>query len=128
MLNDQGYDSYQAVSLEAKAASASPQELVLMLIDGLLDELIKIEGHIKAARYDAKAAATTKCMNIIIGLETALNPDGDKELFDRLTALYAFCQQQLYEASIHNEITHLAHVRDVMTNLREGWKDLGAQS
>ncbi len=127
MLNDSGYDSYQSVSLEAKAASASPQELVLMLIDGLLEGLVKIESHINAMRFSDKASATTKCINILVGLESSLNKEGDKELYSQLVSLYSFCQQQLYDASINNDVKPIKNVREVMTNLRSGWAELGKQ-
>ena len=47
---NESYDSYRTVDLEARAAAASPYELVLVLFDGLLDELARARGHIEAKR------------------------------------------------------------------------------
>lgn len=49
MFFESGYDSYQQVDLDAQAASASPHQLVVMLIDGLLNEIERTRGHIEAA-------------------------------------------------------------------------------
>ena len=54
------YDSYRSVDLEARAASASPYELVLVLMDGLLDELARARGHIEHKRYQQKGLSLEK--------------------------------------------------------------------
>lgn len=58
MLMDSGYDSYQQVDLDAQAAAANPHQLVIMLIDGLLDEIERIRGHLAAKRWQRKALAS----------------------------------------------------------------------
>ena len=52
MLMDSGYDSYQQVDLNAQAAAANPHQLVIMLIDGLLDEVERIRGHLAANTFN----------------------------------------------------------------------------
>jgi flagellar protein FliS len=44
-LGQEGYDSYRSIDLETKAATASPYELVLVLFDGLLDELARARSY-----------------------------------------------------------------------------------
>ena len=61
---NESYDSYRTVDLEARAAAASPYELVLVLLDGLLDELARARGHIEAKRYQQKGQSLAKCLNI----------------------------------------------------------------
>ncbi|MEG1326342.1 MAG: flagellar export chaperone FliS, partial [Janthinobacterium sp.] len=39
MLNNEAYGNYHAVNLDAQTARATPVELVLVLTDGLLEEL-----------------------------------------------------------------------------------------
>ena len=54
------YQSYQAVDLGAQTAKASPLELVLILMTGLLDELARARAHIEHARFEAKAKARSR--------------------------------------------------------------------
>ena len=54
LMNENGFNSYQNNQLEAKAASASPTELIVMLIDGFNDNLIKAKGHMANKRIYEK--------------------------------------------------------------------------
>ncbi|MFB9134709.1 flagellar export chaperone FliS [Vibrio sp. AK197] len=126
MLMDSGYDSYQQVDLDAQAAAANPHQLVVMLINGLLDEIERIRGHMSAGRLAEKGAAINKCMNILIGLDSALDEENGGEIAESLHQLYEFCQVELYQASVQNSDERLTNVERVMTNIREGWMNFGS--
>ncbi len=128
MLMDSGYDSYQQVDLDAQAAAANPHQLVIMLIDGLLDEIERIRGHLAAKRLAEKGAGINKCMNILIGLTSALDDENDGEIAENLRQLYDFCQVELYYASVQNDADRLMNVERVMGNIREGWMNFGQQA
>ncbi|MBM4920334.1 flagellar export chaperone FliS [Vibrio parahaemolyticus] len=128
MLMDSGYDSYQQVDLDAQAAAANPHQLVIMLIDGLLDEIERIRGHLAAKRLAEKGASINKCMNILIGLTSALDDENGGEIAENLRQLYDFCQVELYYASVQNDADRLMNVERVMGNIREGWMNFGQQA
>ncbi|EKM28998.1 flagellar protein FliS [Vibrio harveyi] len=125
---DSGYDSYQQVDLDAQAASANPHQLVVMLIDGLLDEVERIRGHLAANRLAEKGASINKCMNILIGLSSALDEENGGEIADNLRQLYDFCQVELFYTSVQNDTSRLDNVERVMGNIREGWMNFGQQA
>ena len=122
-----GYDSYRAVDLEAKAASASPYELVLVLFDGLLDELARVRGHIEAKRYEQKGVAIEKCMAILNGLNGALDMDGGGEVVKGLARLYDYCVFKLSEISVSLSLEGLDEVVALVGTLREGWDGVNAK-
>ncbi|EKA4468058.1 flagellar biosynthesis protein FliS [Vibrio parahaemolyticus] len=128
MLMDSGYDSYQQVDLDAQAAAANPHQLVIMLIDGLLDEIERIRGHLAAKRLAEKGAGINKCMNILIGLTSALDDENGGEIAENLRQLYDFCQVELYYASVQNDADRLMNVERIMGNIREGWMNFGQQA
>lgn len=128
MLMDSGYDSYQQVDLDAQAAAANPHQLVIMLIDGLLDEVERIRGHLAANRLAEKGNGINKCMNILIGLTSALDDENGGEIAENLRQLYDFCQVELYYASVQNDANRLVNVEHVMGNIREGWMNFGQQA
>ncbi|NAW94730.1 flagellar export chaperone FliS [Vibrio sp. V42_P2S4T144] len=128
MLMDSGYDSYQQVDLDAQAAAANPHQLVIMLIDGLLDEVERIRGHLAANRLAEKGNGINKCMNILIGLTSALDDENGGEVAENLRQLYDFCQVELYYASVQNDANRLVNVERVMGNIREGWMNFGQQA
>ena len=128
MLMDSGYSSYQQVYLYAQAAAANPHQLVVMLIDGLLNEIERVHGHISSGRLAEKGAGINKCMNILVGLDSALDSDNGGEIAQSLHQLYDFCQIELYHASVDNNIDKLTSVEHVMNNIREGWMSFGQQA
>jgi flagellar protein FliS len=126
MLEQNGFEAYQHAALEARAATADPHQLVLMLIDGLLDELARAAGHLQAGRFDRKGKSITKCLDILSGLDTALDIEKGGEVAAQLRQLYDFCGRQLFEVSLHNDPAGLAVVEQILGNLREGWQSLAA--
>lgn len=124
LMQDSGFNSYQQVDLDAQAAAANPHQLVLMLIDGLLDELIRVKGHITAQRLADKSAGINKCMNILMGLDSALDMESGGEIAANLHDLYEFSQVELFNASVHNDIERIGQVEVVMNNIREGWQGM----
>jgi len=124
-MND-GYDSYRAVDLEAKAASSSPYELVLMLFDGLLDELARARGHIEAKRFQQKGRSLEKCLNILNGLNGALDYEQGGELVQGLARLYDYCIYKISDVSVSLSLSDLDEVVRLLGTLREGWEGVSA--
>lgn len=123
----ESFDSYRTIDLEAKATSASPYELVLVLFDGLLDELARVRGHIEGKRYQQKGRSLEKCMNILNGLNSALDYDNGGEVVQGLSRLYDYCIYRLSDVSISLSLEGLDEVVDLLGVLREGWEGVNAQ-
>ena len=117
-----GYDAYQFAATQAKAASADPHQLVLMLMEGLLDEMARAEGHILARQFERKGQAISKCLQILGGLDSALDMDKGGELAANLHRLYDYCGQKLFETSVSNSVEGFAEVRKILQELKEGWE------
>lgn len=120
------YDSYRSVDLEAKAASASPYELVLVLFDGLLDELARARGHIEGKRYQEKGRSLEKCMNILNGLNGALDYDNGGDVVQGLSRLYDYCIYRLSDVSVSLSLDGLDEVVHLVGVIREGWDGVNA--
>ncbi|MFZ5959103.1 flagellar export chaperone FliS [Pseudomonas sp. QL9] len=123
---NEGYDSYRSVDLEARAAAASPYELVLVLFDGLLDELARARGHIEARRFQQKGRSLEKCMNILNGLSSALDLDAGGQVVQDLARLYDYCIYKLSEVSVSLSLEGLDEVVGLLGTLREGWAGVHA--
>lgn len=123
---NESYDSYRAVDLEARAAAASPYELVLVLFDGLLDELARARGHIEAKRYQQKGASLEKCLNILNGLNGSLDYESGGELVQGLARLYDYCIYRLADVSVSLSLEGLDEVVQLLGVLRDGWEGVNA--
>ncbi|WP_298439559.1 flagellar export chaperone FliS [uncultured Ferrimonas sp.] len=120
--NQDPFAAYQQSSVDARAASANQHELVRMLLEGCLDELGKVAGHIDARRFEAKAKSVEKCLNIIMGMDAMLDMENGGELAANLHQLYDFSHRQLLNASINNDTVMLNSVSEVISNIHQGWQ------
>jgi len=116
------YQSYQSTSLNAQTAQASPVQLVLVLMDGLLDELARARAHIEARRFEMKAASLEKCVGILNGLSSALDMETGGEVVANLARLYEYCALRLFKAGLDLDLVPLDEVARLMTQIRGGWQ------
>lgn len=123
---NENYDSYRMIDLESKAASSSPYELVLVLFDGLLDELARARGHIEHKRYQQKGRSLEKCLNILNGLNGALDYENGGETVQGLARLYDYCIYRLSDVSVSLEVAGIDEVVRLLGILREGWEGVSA--
>ncbi|AKJ30364.1 flagellar export chaperone FliS [Caldimonas brevitalea] len=126
-MNHDAYRSYHAVNLEARTAQASPVQLVLILMDGLLEELARARAHIQARRIELKARSLDKCIDILNGLSSALDTDAGGEVVNNLGRLYDHCAHRLYQAGFELDATLVDEVVKLLTTLRSGWQGVEAQ-
>ncbi|KQX01907.1 flagellar export chaperone FliS [Massilia sp. Root418] len=126
MMNQEAYSSYHSVNLDAQTARASPIELVLVLTDGLLEELARARGHVVGKRYELKAASLNKCTEIINGLSSSLDYDQGGEVVANLGRLYDYCVARLYRAGVDMDPAILDEVVGLLTTIKQGW--LGVQA
>ncbi len=126
LMDDSGFDAYHQVNVEAQAAAASPYQLVMMMINGFMDTLDRAHGHMEARRFKEKGEAIAKCIDIIGGLNSALDLDKGGEVAQRMSELYEFSSLKLFKASSSNDLEALGEVRTVMQNIQEGWQNFGA--
>ncbi|WP_409421713.1 flagellar export chaperone FliS [Pseudaeromonas sp. ZJS20] len=123
-----GFDAYRQSEIQVRAATASPAVLVLMLLDGLLDELARAEGHLLARNYERKGNSIKKSMRILGALDASLDRSQGVELAENLHQLYAYCGRRLFKASVRNEAAGFGEVADLMRNIREGWEQVAARA
>lgn len=121
------YQSYQAVNLHAQTAQASPLQLVLVLMDGLLDELARARAHIEARRFELKAASLDKCVGIINGLSSALDLDSGGEVVQNLARLYDYCAERLHQAGVELNVALVDEVQRLLGQIRGGWQGVQAR-
>lgn len=126
MTDSTGYNAYRNSTVEVQAAASSPIEQVLMLVNGFIDELDRVEGHIVAGNDERKTESVTRCMRLLDGLDAALDMEKGGDLAKQLRDYYNFMGSKLYEASVEGQTELLEPVRTVMKNLKEGWEGLAS--
>lgn len=122
------YQNYHSVNLGAQTAQASPVQLVLILMDGLLDELARTRAHIEARRFESKAKSLERALGILNGLASALDFEAGGPVVDTLGQLYEFCADRLHQAGVSLDPARVDEVVVVLSNLREGWQAVQARN
>ncbi|WP_024303384.1 flagellar export chaperone FliS [Pseudogulbenkiania sp. MAI-1] len=117
----EAYRSYHSVNLEAQTATASPVQLVLVLFDGLLEELARARGHMEGQRFEQKGDSIGKCINILNGLSSALDFESGGEVVTDLARLYDYCAFRLYQASVELDVAALDEIIGLLGTLKGGW-------
>ncbi|AAQ60662.1 flagellar export chaperone FliS [Chromobacterium violaceum] len=115
------YRSYHAVNLEAQTGAASQIELVLVLFDGLLEEIARARGHLQHQRFEQKGESISKCINILNGLSSALDFESGGEVVTNLARLYDYCAHRLYQASVELDAAALDEAEKLLVTLKGGW-------
>lgn len=120
------YSNYHAVNLKAQTANASPVQLVLILMDGLLEELARTRAHIAAKRYELKARGLDKCVDILNGLSSSLDLENGGEVVLNLARLYDYCAWRLYKSGLELEVAMIDEVAGLLVRIRSGWQGVQA--
>ena len=123
-----GLSHYQESGLEIQAAAANPHQLVLMLFNGLMDELVRAKSHIAARRYERKVQSINKCIDILNALTSALDYEKGGELSLRLANLYDYCVYRLYDASHKLSVECIEEVEKILGNIQDGWEKMGQRA
>lgn len=121
----EGFGQYPQSDLAIQAAAANAHQLVLMLFNGLMDELVRAKSHIVAKRFERKVQSINKCIDILNALTSALDYEKGGELAVSLANLYDYCVYRLYDASHKLSVEHIVEVENILGNLQEGWEKMG---
>lgn len=126
-VDQDAYRSYHAVDLNAQTARATPVQLVLILMNGLLEELARARAHVAAKRFEQKAISLDRCIEIINGLSSALDVDAGGELVKNLARLYDYCAWRLYNAGLKLSTEMIDEVAVMLSTLQSGWLSVQAR-
>lgn len=113
-----GIAAYQQNSID----TASPIQLVVMLYDGLLTALDKVENSLESAPIDIDTAhrELLRSQAIIEELMGSLNSAAG-DVARSLAVLYEYCHRQLVEANLTKDFKAAQPVRTIFGDLREAW-------
>jgi len=115
MLTNNGYNQYKANSIN----TATPEELTLMLYNGLVKFLMQAQSAIDAKNIEKANNAILKAQAIIVEFRTTL--DMNFEVSQNLELLYDYMYRQLTQANIKKDNTIVEEVLGMAKELRDTW-------
>ncbi len=120
-------DEYARLGLRTDIETASPHRLILLLLDGALDKLRTARRAMEHGDIAAKGKHIGWATSIIDGLRASLNLERGGALADNLDQLYDYMTRTLVTANLHNDLTKLAEVEQLLQQIRAGWKGIENQ-
>lgn len=120
-MNAYAMKQYQTVSVHAQVTEADPHRLIQMLMEGGLQRIVQAKGAMEYGNIPLKGELIGKAMGIIGGLRDALDQSKGGEIAANLDNLYAFMQQRLTLANLHNDPAMLDDVANTLREIKLGW-------
>ncbi len=104
--------------------SASQQQLVTMLFDGVLSALVRARLFMQDNNQQGKGVSLSKAINIIEnGLRVSLDEESKDELTQNLIALYSYMVRRLLQANLRNDVSAVEEVEALMRNIADARKE-----
>jgi flagellar protein FliS len=117
--------SLRARYLGDRVATASPQQLLVMLYDRLALDLERGEDALVRGDRDAAREQLQHAQEIVLELRASLNV----EIWDggpRLAALYGWLVTELIQANLKGDLRRVRDCRKVVEPLRDAWREAAA--
>ena len=113
--------SLRARYLGDSIATASPQQLLVMLYDRLALDLERAEAAITSGDRAVSNEQLQHAQEIVLELRASLRVD----IWDggpRLAALYSWLLTELVQANVKNDLRRVADCRRIVEPLRDAWR------
>ena len=117
--------SLRARYLGDSIATASPQQLLVMLYDRLALDLERGHAAMAAGDREQASAQLQHAQEIILELQASLRV----EIWDggpRLAALYAWLLSELIRANVKGDLRRVADCQKIVEPLRDAWREAAA--
>lgn len=116
-------NAYVQVGVETGVSAASPHQLILMLYDGLLQNVAQAREALTKQDVARKGELLTKAIRIIEeGLRASLDRERGGEIAQQLDALYEYMIQRLLTGNLRNDLAMLEEVSGLASGLRDAWE------
>jgi flagellar protein FliS len=106
-------------------ATASPQQLLVMLYDRLALDLERAETALTAADREEASAQLQHAQDIVFELQGSLKVDV-WEGGPRLASLYSWLISELITANVKGDLRRVGDCRKIVEPLRDAWTEAAA--
>ncbi len=109
----------QAVYQTNSILTSKPEELTLMLYNGLVKFLIQAQKGIEEKNIQKSHDNLIKAQNIILEFKATLKPEF--EISKSLSPLYDYMYRRLVEANLQKDGKMVSEILGYSTELRDAW-------
>ena len=117
--------AYAKVGVESGVIAADPHKLILMLFQGALLSIASAKHQMIRNEIAAKGKSISQAISIIDdGLKASLDKKVGGELAQNLASLYDYMVTRLLAANLKNDVTILAEVSALLTEIMGAWEQI----
>ncbi len=115
--------------LKTKILTASPEELRLMLYEGVLRFCHQAKAALSAEKPDFETSYNnlTRAQKIVLELSTSLKPEVAPELCEKLNALYIYIYRRLVDANMNRDPGAIDEAIELLAYEKQTWEMLMQQ-
>ncbi|CAM2797600.1 flagellar export chaperone FliS [Legionella worsleiensis] len=119
-------NQYKSIELQTRVDTASPHELIDLLLQGARSHIATAQGNIQRNQIKDKGEHIGKAISIVEGLKTSLNKDQGGEIAENLLKIYDYIQNILLKANLNNDEDLLAHSNMLLAEIHQAWQSINA--
>lgn len=115
--------AYSNIGLQTQVLSATPEELISLLLDGARVAVIKAKIHLENGQIAERGEAISKAINIVeSGLKSAINHEKGGEVATHLNQSYDLIVYHLMQANLNADAKRLTIAENMLSTLLESWQ------
>lgn len=107
---------------QARAQTAGPQDLIVMLYDGVLRFTAEAITGLEDGDAAVSGRGISRALDIIAYLQAILRPDQAPELSATLDQTYLAWTTLLVRANVQRDVASMRAVREQVTELKSAWE------
>lgn len=116
--------SYASIGLETEVLSATPEQLITLLMNGALAAIGKARLHMQANNIQGRGESISKAIDIVeSGLKASVNREAGGELAANLVATYELIVRHLLLANLNSSLDSLTLAERLLTDISQAWKE-----
>ncbi|KTD82359.1 flagellar export chaperone FliS [Legionella waltersii] len=120
-------NQYKSIELQTRIETASPHELIELLLQGARSHIATAQGSIQRNQVKEKGEHIGKAISIIEGLKISLNHEKGAEISTNLEQLYDYIQHILLKANLNNDPDLLAQANILLAEVHQAWQAINTQ-
>ena len=114
-------NQYKTVGLKSGVDSASPHQLIDMLLKGAMGKISEAKAAMLGGQIALKGEAVGKAIAIVEYLRVSLDPGIDAAFSEQLGELYRYIEIRLLAANLKNDTEALDEAQALLRELSAGW-------
>ncbi len=116
--------AYAEVGISSSVEGASPEQLIQLLFNRLIEHLEHSYGFIEQGHLSGKIQSLSKAINIVDGLRLSLDHKAAPQLSGYLDSLYDYMTRRLLEANLNSDADIIQEVLLLVKDIASAWETL----